>query len=170
MCLAIRVIMCISMTCRLCLLLRPPKPCIVVKSDFVCVLRCWALRHPVAFASLLIKMCSLDALEPRTRSVWFPKAGMYNEHCRSSTICDCSLGQKLTSLNFQEMRMCRLDGLEPRTLSLWFPKAGTYSEHRMSSMICEGNLGQQLTSRIFLEMPMCRLDALEPRTRSVWVS
>ena len=100
----------------------------------------------------------------------FPKAGTYNEHRRSSTICDCSLGQKLTSLNFQEMRMCRLDGLEPRTLPLWFPKAGTYSEHRMSSMICEGNLGQQLTSRIFLEMPMCRLDALEPRTRSVWVS
>ena len=145
---AIRVILCILMTCRLCLLRRPPKPCIVVKSDFVCVLKCWARRHPVAFASSMLKMCSLDALEPRTRPVWLPKAGVYTEHCKSSTICDCSLGQKLTSLNFQKMRMCRLDGLEPRTLSLWFPKAGTYNEHRMSSMICEGHLGQQLTSRI----------------------
>ena len=62
-------------------------------------------------------MCRLDALEPRTRSRWLPKAGTHSEHRVSSMICDGNLGQQLASRNFLEMPMCRLDALEPRTRS-----------------------------------------------------
>ena len=98
MCLVMRVIICISMTCRLCQLLRLPKPFIVVKSDFVCVLRCCALRHPVTFAtSERLECVALMLLNLVHGQCGLPKAGTYTEHRMSSTICDGSLGQQLTT-------------------------------------------------------------------------
>jgi hypothetical protein len=98
MCLVIRVLVCISMTCRLCLLFRLPKPFIAVKSDFVCVLRCWSLRHPVTFAkSERLECVALIFLNLVHGQCGFPKAGAYSEHRMSSTICDGCLDQQLTS-------------------------------------------------------------------------
>ena len=51
MCLVIRVMVCIFRTCRVRELLRCPKLFNVAKSDFLCVLSCWALGRPVTFAT-----------------------------------------------------------------------------------------------------------------------